>query len=83
MKKFLNKPEDFVDEMIKGIIAAHPDQLTYVGDDLRCIVKSGEKKKGKVGLATGGGCSPSNRRSDLAFNLDNSLRAWCSRRSPV
>jgi len=55
MKKFLNKPEDFVDEMIKGIVAAHPDQLTYVENDLRCIVKSGEKKKGKVGLATGGG----------------------------
>jgi dihydroxyacetone kinase-like protein len=55
MKKFLNKPEDFVDEMIKGIIAAHPDQLTYVENDLRCVVKSGEKKNGKVGLATGGG----------------------------
>ena len=55
MKKFLNKPEDFVDEMIKGIVAAHPDQLTYVENDLRCVVKSGEKKKGKVGLATGGG----------------------------
>ena len=55
MKKFLNKPEDFVDEMIKGIIAAHPDQVTYVENDLRCFVKSGEKKKGKVGLATGGG----------------------------
>ena len=55
MKKFLNKPEDFVDDMIRGIIAAHPDQLTYVENDLRCIVKNGEKKKGKVGLATGGG----------------------------
>src|SRR5210317_382772 len=55
MKKFLNKREDFVDEMIKGIMAAHPEQLTYVENDLRCIVKSGEKKKGKVGLATGGG----------------------------
>ncbi len=55
MKKFLNKPENFVDEMIKGIIAAHPDQLAYVENDLRCIVKNGEKKKGKVGLATGGG----------------------------
>lgn len=55
MKKFLNKPEDFVDEMIKGIVAAHPAQLAYVENDLRCIVKSGEKKKGKVGLATGGG----------------------------
>ena len=55
MKKFLNKPERFVDEMIEGIIAAHPAQLTFVENDLRCIVKAGEKKKGKVGLATGGG----------------------------
>lgn len=55
MKKFLNKPENFVDEMIKGIIAAHPDQLTYVENDLRCIVKAGKRKPGKVGLATGGG----------------------------
>lgn len=55
MKKFLNKPENFVDEMIEGIIAAHPDRLAYVENDLRCIVKAGKKKKGKVGLATGGG----------------------------
>ncbi len=55
MKKFLNKPETFVDEMLEGIIAAHPDKLTTVENDLRCIVKAGEKKKGKVGLATGGG----------------------------
>ncbi|MBC8176972.1 MAG: dihydroxyacetone kinase subunit DhaK [Deltaproteobacteria bacterium] len=55
MKKFLNKPENFVDEMVEGILAAHPDQLAIVENDLRCIVKAGEKKKGKVGLATGGG----------------------------
>jgi dihydroxyacetone kinase-like protein len=55
MKKFLNKPELFVDEMIEGITAAHPTQLTFVESDLRCVVKAGEKKKGKVGLATGGG----------------------------
>lgn len=55
MKKFLNKPENFVDEMIEGLIAAHPDQLTHVENDLRCIVKAGGKKTGKVGLATGGG----------------------------
>ena len=55
MKKFMNKPESFVDEMIEGIIAAHPDQLRYVENDLRCIVKAGNQKDGKVGLATGGG----------------------------
>ena len=55
MKKFLNKPEDFVDEMVEGIVAAHPDQLTFVEENLRSIVKAGEKKAGKVGIATGGG----------------------------
>jgi dihydroxyacetone kinase-like protein len=54
MKKFLNKAEDFVDEMIKGIVAAHPKQLTYVNDDLRSLVTA-NVKKGKVGIATGGG----------------------------
>ena len=54
MKKFLNKPEHFVDEMIQGIMAAHPKQLTYVNDDLRCVVTA-TGKEGKVGIATGGG----------------------------
>ena len=54
MKKFINKPEDYVDEMIDGIVAAHSDQVTYVNDDRRCIVTA-NTKKGKVGLATGGG----------------------------
>jgi dihydroxyacetone kinase-like protein len=40
--------------MIQGIMAAHPKQLTYVNDDLRCVV-SATGKAGKVGIATGGG----------------------------
>ena len=55
MKKFLNDPEKFVDEMIQGIVAAHPGQLKYVADDFRCLVRADEKKAGKVGLVTGGG----------------------------
>jgi dihydroxyacetone kinase-like protein len=55
MKKFLNQPERFVDDMLEGILAAHPTKLTCVADDLRCIVKAGGGKKGKVALATGGG----------------------------
>lgn len=54
MKKFLNRPEDFVDEMIQGIMAAHPGELRYVNDDLRCVV-TGQVKEGRVGIATGGG----------------------------
>jgi dihydroxyacetone kinase-like protein len=55
MKKFMNNAQDFVDEMLQGLIAAHPQRLASTGDDLRCIVKAGGKKRGKVGLATGGG----------------------------
>ncbi len=54
MKKFINKPADFVDEMLEGILAAHPNDLDYVNDDLRCIVKKDRSKK-KVGIVTGGG----------------------------
>ncbi|PIP00597.1 dihydroxyacetone kinase subunit DhaK [Pleomorphomonas carboxyditropha] len=53
MKKFLNAPADFVDEMLEGIYAAHPD-VTYTNDDKRCYVTA-HPKKGKVGIATGGG----------------------------
>jgi len=55
MKKCLNTPANFVPEMLEGIVLAHPNQLTYVADDLHCIVKAGKKKPNKVGLATGGG----------------------------
>jgi phosphoenolpyruvate---glycerone phosphotransferase subunit DhaK len=53
MKKFLNDPATFVDEMLEGIYAAHP-QVTYVADDKRCLVTA-TPKPGKVGIATGGG----------------------------
>jgi dihydroxyacetone kinase-like protein len=55
MKKFLNDPKSFVDEMLEGILLAHPDQLAFTAGDRRCIVRAGSPRKGKVGLATGGG----------------------------
>jgi dihydroxyacetone kinase-like protein len=55
MKKIMNDPVQFVDEMLKGILIAHPTQLTTAADDLRCIIKAGTGKKNKVGIATGGG----------------------------
>jgi len=55
MKKFLNTAERFVPDMLEGILAAHPSQLTHVGGDLHCIVKAGPNRPNKVGLATGGG----------------------------
>lgn len=55
MKKFINAPEAFVDEMLSGILSAHPDQLRNVAADLRCVVRTDSPKTGKVAIATGGG----------------------------
>jgi dihydroxyacetone kinase-like protein len=55
MKKLINDPKNFVDEMLQGILAAHPDQLKSIDDDLRCIIRSDNIRPGKVGLLTGGG----------------------------
>jgi len=54
MKKIINDPENFVDEMLKGIYAAHPNYVKCVDGNLRSLV-SVKKQKGKVGIATGGG----------------------------
>ncbi len=55
MKKIINAPEDFVDEMIEGILLAHPDQLKTPGDDPRIMVRADAPVAGKVGIVTGGG----------------------------
>jgi phosphoenolpyruvate---glycerone phosphotransferase subunit DhaK len=55
MKKIINKPENFVDEMIEGILLAHPDQVKTPGDDPRILVRADAPVAGKVGIVTGGG----------------------------
>jgi dihydroxyacetone kinase-like protein len=54
MKKFLNEPERFVDEMLEGIYAAHPGVVTCAAGDPRCFVTACPVA-GKVGIVTGGG----------------------------
>jgi dihydroxyacetone kinase-like protein len=54
MKKIINKPEDFVPEMLDGLLKAHPDQLSCA-EDIQTIVRADAPVEGKVGLATGGG----------------------------
>jgi dihydroxyacetone kinase-like protein len=55
MKKFMNDPRLFVDDMLEGILLAHPKEMTSAAGDIRCIVRAGAGTPGKVGLATGGG----------------------------
>ena len=40
MKKIINAPEAYTDDMLRGIYAAHPDMVKYVEDDLRCYCLS-------------------------------------------
>ena len=54
MKKIINAPENFVNEMLEGIYSAHPDMVKPASEDLRCFVST-KKTVGKVGIATGGG----------------------------
>ncbi len=54
MKKLINKAENYVDEMLDGIYAAHKEDVTYVAGDKRCFVTA-HKYPGKVAIITGGG----------------------------
>jgi dihydroxyacetone kinase len=54
LQKILNNPEAFVDEMLDGILAAHPQDLRRVGEG-RCLVRASAPVSGKVGIVTGGG----------------------------
>jgi dihydroxyacetone kinase-like protein len=54
MRKIINKPENFVDEMLDGIYKAHPKELTQAQGNPRCLVRK-TRKEGKVALVTGGG----------------------------
>ncbi|MGV6849806.1 MAG: dihydroxyacetone kinase subunit DhaK [Marinibacterium sp.] len=55
MKKILNKPEDYVDEMLAGLTAAHPEYYRLHGDSGKVVARAKPGDAGKVGIVTGGG----------------------------
>jgi dihydroxyacetone kinase-like protein len=55
MKKILNNPVDYVDEMLAGLTAAHPEFYRLHGDTGRVVARATPGRKGKVGIVTGGG----------------------------
>lgn len=54
MKKLINDPVNFVDEVLAGIYAAHDDEVCCVDGNLRCMVRK-DRRENKVALVTGGG----------------------------
>jgi phosphoenolpyruvate---glycerone phosphotransferase subunit DhaK len=55
MKKILNRPGDYVNEMLEGLCAAHPGYYRRTSAEGRVIVRPGGAVPGKVGIVTGGG----------------------------
>ncbi len=55
MKKILNDPVTYVDEMLTGMCAAHPNYYRQCGEENRVIARTGPVTQGKVGVVSGGG----------------------------
>jgi dihydroxyacetone kinase-like protein len=53
MKKFINKPERIVTELLEGFALSSPNQVRLTGSNL--VARAHPKSKGKVGLVTLGG----------------------------
>lgn len=55
MKKIINDPDQFVDEMVEGLLLAHPSQLRATTEDRRVLARTDAPVQGHVGIVTGGG----------------------------
>ncbi len=55
MKKILNDPYKYVDEMLEGMCSAHPEYYQQIGTEGRVIAYPKAPIKGKVGIVSGGG----------------------------
>ncbi len=55
MRKIINAPEKFVDEVLEGLLLAHPDALTIAPGSARALVAVAPTRPGQVAIATGGG----------------------------
>lgn len=55
MKKILNDPHQYVEEMLEGLVAAHPQYYRRVGEGGRVIARAATPASKKVGIVSGGG----------------------------
>lgn len=55
MQRFINDPDDIVDETVRGFVKAHRDLVRLDPGNDRVIVAQGAPVQGKVGIVTGGG----------------------------
>jgi dihydroxyacetone kinase-like protein len=55
IKKFLNNPDNVVEEMLDGVVKAHSKYLNPIDKSHRALVAREGPRSGKVGLVIGGG----------------------------
>jgi phosphoenolpyruvate---glycerone phosphotransferase subunit DhaK len=55
MQRFLNNPDDLVDETVAGFVKAHRDLVHLLAENPRVVVSNAAGKAGRVGIVTGGG----------------------------
>ena len=55
MKKLINEPKNFVDDTVRGIIAAYGDRLQLLDGDPRILLSGYPTADKKVGIVTAGG----------------------------
>lgn len=55
MQRFINDPDDIVDETVRGFVKAHRDLVRLDPGNHRVVVAKGAPVTGKVGIVTGGG----------------------------
>lgn len=54
IKKLINDPKAYVEEMLDGLCLAHPE-LVRIGEERRTIARATSVRQGKVGIVSGGG----------------------------
>lgn len=55
MQRFINDPDDIVDETVLGFTRAHPDLVRIDAANPRVVVSTAAGQSGRVGIVTGGG----------------------------
>ncbi|MBS9719625.1 dihydroxyacetone kinase subunit DhaK [Tianweitania sp. BSSL-BM11] len=55
MQRFINNPDDVVDDSVRGFVKAHKDLVRLSEKNRRVVVSTAAPVKGKVGVITGGG----------------------------
>ena len=54
-RKMINDPDALIEQLIEGMVSAHPQYLTVEGETGRAIVARNGPREGKVGIVVGGG----------------------------